>query len=82
MAAMLYRYADYAGDISNAEGMSAREFNDYDSISSWAQAPIQWAVNNGIITGNPDSSFAPASNATRAQAAKMIAVMLQSMIES
>jgi len=79
MAAMLYRYADYAGDISNTEGMFAREFSDYDSISSWAQAPIQWAVNNGIITGNPDGSFAPQENATRAEAAKMIAVLLQSI---
>lgn len=82
MAAMLYRYADYAVEISNAEGMSAREFSDYDSISSWALAPVQWSMNNGIISGNPDGSFAPAANATRAQAAKMIAVMLQSMIES
>jgi len=75
MATMLYRYADYTGDMSNAEGMSARKFTDYDSISSWAQAAIQWAVKNGIITGNPDGSFAPASNATRAEAAKMIAVL-------
>lgn len=82
MAVMLYRYAKYAGDVSNAEGMSAREFSDYDSISSWAQASVQWAMNNSIIEGNDDGSFAPAANATRAQAAKMIAVMLQRMIES
>jgi len=80
LAAMLYRYAQYVGNLSNAEGMSAREFSDYDNISSWAKAPIQWAVNNGIITGNPDGSFAPASNATRAEAAKMIAVLIQSSI--
>lgn len=77
VAAMLYRYAEYMGNVSNAEGMSAREFYDYDSISSWAQAPVQWAMNNGIITGNPDGSFAPASNATRAEAAKMITVLVK-----
>lgn len=82
VATMLYRYAEYMGNLSNAEGMSAREFSDYDSISSWAQAPVQWAMNNGIITGNPDGSFAPKANATRAQAAKMVAVLLQSMIET
>ncbi len=81
MAVMLYRYADYAGDISNTEGVSAREFSDYDSISSWALAPTQWAVNNGIITGNPDGSFAPQENATRAEAAKMIAVLVQGMLK-
>ncbi len=82
MTAMLYRYAEYAGTVSNAEGMSAREFTDYESISTWAQGSVQWAVNNGIISGNTDGSFASASNATRAQAAKMIAVMLQNMVGS
>ena len=81
MTAMLYRYAEYAGTVSNAEGMSAREFTDYDSISSWAQGSVQWAVNNGIISGNTDGSFASTSNATRAQAAKMIAVLVQSMMK-
>ncbi|SBW00541.1 exported hypothetical protein [uncultured Eubacteriales bacterium] len=81
MAAMLYRYAEYKGTVSNAEGMSVREFSDYDSISSWAQAPIQWAMNNGILSGNTDGSFAPQSSATRAQAAKMIAVLMQGMVK-
>lgn len=82
MAAMLYRYSDYAGYVSNAEGMPAREFSDFSSISSWAQTPIQWAVNNSIISGNPNGSYAPQANATRAQAAKMIAILLQDMIKS
>lgn len=72
MAAMLYRCAEYKGSVSNAEGMSVQEFSDYDNISSWVQAPIQWAMNNGIISGNTDGSFAPQRSATRAQAAKMI----------
>ena len=79
MAAMLYRYAEYKGTASNTEGMSAREFSDYDHISSWAQAPIQWAMSNGILSGNMDGSFAPQSSATRAQAAKILAMLLQSM---
>ena len=54
MAAMLYRYAEYKGTVSNTEGMSVREFSDYDSISSWAQTPIQWAMNNCILSGNDD----------------------------
>ncbi len=83
MAVMLYNYAKYAGtDVSNVEGMSVREFKDYDSISSWALKSIQWAMNNSIISGNSDGSFAPTANATRAQAAKMIAVLLQGMIGS
>ena len=77
MAAMLYRYATHKDAVSNAEGMSFREFSDYDSISSWAQAPIQWAMNNGILSGNTDGTFTPRSSATRAQAAKMLAVLMQ-----
>jgi len=79
MAAMLYRYAEYKGTASNTEGMFAREFSDYGRISNWAQAPIQWAMNNGILSGNTDGSFAPQSSATRAQAAKILAMLLQSM---
>ena len=44
--------------------------------------PIQWAINSSIISGNTDGRFAPTANATRAQAAKMIAVLMQGMIES
>ena len=79
MAAMLYRYAEHKSAVSNMEGMSVREFSDYASISSWAQASIQWAMNNKILSGNTDGSFTPQSSATRAQAAKMLAVLLQSM---
>lgn len=82
MAVMLYNYAKYAGaDVANVEGMSVREFSDYGCISSWAQAPIQWAINNGIVSGNSDGTFAPAANATRAQAAKMVALLLQELSE-
>ncbi|MET0015946.1 S-layer homology domain-containing protein, partial [Oscillibacter sp.] len=81
MAAMLYRYAEYKGTVSNTEGMSVREFSDYSKISSWAQAPIQWAMNNKILSGNTDGSFAPQSSATRAQAAKMLAVLLQGTVK-
>jgi len=77
MAVMLYRYAKHMGtDVSNVEGMSIREFTDYGSISSYALLPIQWAINNGIVSGD-NGSFAPQSSATRAQAAKMISVLLQ-----
>ena len=78
MAVMLYRYAKYAGaEVSNVKGMSIREFTDYSSISSYALTSIQWAINNSIVSGNSNGSFAPQANATRAQAARMIAILLQ-----
>lgn len=82
MAAMLYRCAKYVGvDVSNVEGMSVREFSDYESISSWALEPIQWAINNKIVSGTGDGSFAPQQSATRAQASKMTAVLMKSLVK-
>ena len=61
--------------------MSVREFSDYDSISNWALTPIQWAINNSIVSDYGDGNFALTANATRAQAAKMIALPLQGTVK-
>lgn len=42
----------------------------------WAEAYIATAKENGVVSGFPDSTFRPSANATRAEAAKMIAVMM------
>jgi len=81
MAVMLYNYAKYAGlDVSNVEGMPIREFNDFENISSWAMMPIQWAMNAGILSGSSKGSFTPKAGATRAEAAKMAAILLQKVM--
>ncbi|MCI1959645.1 MAG: S-layer homology domain-containing protein [Clostridia bacterium] len=81
MAAMLYNYAKSTGiDVSTAEGM-VREFSDYESISDWAVTPVDWAVNLGIFSGDDTGNFRPKASATRAEAAKVIAVFLQDMIK-
>ena len=82
MAVMLYRYAKYKGaDVSGTGGTSTKKFSDSGNISDYATASIQWAVNNSIISGNGDGSFAPQRGATRAEAAKMLAAFLQSMVK-
>lgn len=76
MAVMLYRYTEYSEfDISSVEGTSVKEFTDSVSISNYALGPIQWAINSGILSGNADGSFAPAADAIRVQAAKLIAIL-------
>ena len=81
MAAMLYNYAKYAGlDVSGSAGMAIGEFSDYNNISNWAVTPIQWAMNAGILSGDGDR-FSPRSDATRAQASKIVALLMQGMIE-
>lgn len=81
MAAMLYNYANYAGlDVTGVEGMAIREFRDYGNISAWAVTPIRWAMDSGILSGS-NRSFSPKADATRAQASKIAALLMQSTIE-
>ncbi|MBQ1935373.1 MAG: S-layer homology domain-containing protein, partial [Clostridia bacterium] len=48
-----------------------KTFTDADSISPWAKESVLKAVSMGVVTGNPDGSFAPKNNATRAEMAVM-----------
>lgn len=52
-------------------------FKDIQAIPAWALPYIEKAVNQEIINGFPDGSFCANLSTTRAQAAKMIARMLQ-----
>ena len=74
--AMLYRYARAQGMDTTQGGMAVREFNDYDSISSWAGQSMTWAVNAGILSGRGNNTLAPTAGATRAE----MAVMLQQFV--
>ena len=51
-------------------------FTDAASFSDWAVEAIQAMQRAGIISGMGDDTFAPASNATREQACKMLSVLL------
>ncbi|MGI2296346.1 S-layer homology domain-containing protein [Paenibacillus sp. GXUN7292] len=47
-------------------------FTDAANISSWAQAAVAWAAEQGIAKGYPDGSFRPSGKATRAEAIAII----------
>ena len=51
--------------------MAIREYSDYASISSYAAAAMDWAVNAGLINGS-DGKLNPASGATRAEVAAVL----------
>jgi|GEM_PF-1401159 len=74
LAAMLYRYAGSpeAGEIS-LDG-----FSDAAKVSDWAKNAINWAVENGILTGKGGNVLDPTGNASRAE----VAAMLQRFIEN
>ncbi|MGM9936334.1 MAG: S-layer homology domain-containing protein [Candidatus Ornithomonoglobus sp.] len=71
MAVMVSRAAAVTGkDIP--ETVEAKSFDDASSISSYAVNAVDQLVKGGIINGMSDTEFAPLSNATRAQAAKIL----------
>lgn len=71
LAAILYRYADYAGlDVTAAGDLT--KFPDGNKIESYALEPMKWAVGKGIIQGHDTGLLAPQDGATRAEASAML----------
>ena len=74
LAAILFRYANYLeADVTARAELSA--FSDAASVSTWAEAAMQWCVAEGIIQGSSDNGalrLAPQDCATRAQVAAIL----------
>lgn len=71
MAAMLYRYAEFAGKATDSiQPLVA--FGDADSVSDWAVSAVAWAVDNGYITGKPGNLLDPQGLASRAEATVIV----------
>ena len=71
LAVMMYRYANFMEYNVTAEG-DLTVFDDVDSISSWAEDAMAWAVGCGIINGKKENFLDPAGEATRAECAAII----------
>ncbi|MFY3791592.1 S-layer homology domain-containing protein [Ureibacillus sp. MALMAid1270] len=69
MAVMIKRAMDYLGITSTSSSVT---FSDQSKIAPWAVSSIQQVASVGIIEGNPDRSFAPKANATRAEASVIL----------
>ena len=77
MAVMLYRYAQYKGyDVTGSADLSG--YADADSVSSWAQYAVAWAVDAGLISGVGNNTLNPQGSATRAE----IATILMRFVEA
>lgn len=73
-AVIIARVADMAGyKLSSASGTS---FSDKSEISSYALDGVTRLSNAGIINGMGDGTFAPKGTLTRAQAAKILYMMI------
>lgn len=76
MAAMIARALAFAGYADTDADGRTPAFADEREIGAWAKPAIAAAAKAGIVTGQPDGTFDPAANATRAQAATMLKRML------
>ena len=72
LVTMLYRYAQSPAATGGLDG-----FADAASVSDWAQAAMQWAVQKGILTGKDGGRLDPQGAATRAE----VAIILQRYVE-
>ena len=74
IAAILWRYAGSPSVQSEAD------YTDAQSISEWASDAADWASEAEIISGKPGNYFAPAEEATRAEAAVILTRYDQSVL--
>lgn len=72
LATILYRYS---GSPETSGTLTA--FTDAQTVSSWAQTPLCWAVEKKFIGGVTDTLLSPSSTATRAQFATILYRMSQ-----
>ena len=69
----LYRYdGEEPGEAASHFNEYMRAFRDSRNISSYAQAPIVWALYNGYVNGFNDRTLRPQQGATRAQVASIL----------
>lgn len=71
MAAIICRYADFAGITLSVSGDST-PFADDSSIESWARTAVYTARGAGIINGRDNNIFDPQGNASRAEVCAVI----------
>lgn len=68
LVALLYRHEG----SPKVSGTEANKFTDYSAIGSYAVDAMEWAVENGIISGYLDGSVRPHGMTNRAELSKII----------
>ena len=70
MAAILCRYAQYK-QYGTSASASLNAFSDAAAVSTYAKAPLSWAVAEKLVNGT-DGKLLPRASATRAQVAAIL----------
>ena len=68
LVTILYRYA---GSPALAEA-ELNGYTDTEQVSGWARSAMQWAVEQGILTGKSGNLLDPAATATRAEVSAIL----------
>jgi hypothetical protein len=68
LAAIIYRYQQFSGQIPS-DVFEKIEFDDWDLIEEYAQAPVNALTMQGLILGKPGNLFDPKGLAIRAEMA-------------
>lgn len=73
MVTILFRFAQYKGNTTNADGSSTLTgYEDTADITEYARSAFQWAVDTGIVNGTSDHMLSPCDHSTRAAAAALL----------
>lgn len=74
-ATFLYRYVTEYLQQEPDQGADLSVYRDASKISAYAEAPVAWATAAGLFEGFPGGTFQPQGILTRAQMAKLLAVL-------
>ena len=77
MAVMILRYTEKTGGHSLTATSKAAFFSDGSQIADYAKEAVTQLQQAGLLNGKTSSEFAPKNNATRAESAKMISVLVE-----
>ncbi|TYP73301.1 S-layer homology domain-containing protein [Paenibacillus methanolicus] len=80
MAVMLKRFADATG-VALPTTSGAASFADQARISAWAVEAVSALSQAGLVAGKGNGAFDPQGGATRAEAAKVAAILMKDMME-
>ncbi|OXM85682.1 S-layer homology domain-containing protein [Paenibacillus rigui] len=79
LTVILSRALELGPDAAAQGSGDAAQFSDGKDIPGWALDAVHKIAASGIVTGYPDGSFRPQASVTRAEAAKMIYMLLESL---
>lgn len=79
MAHMLMNADAYVRGAESQSPTDALAFTDREAVSDWAKESVGRAAGLGLLEGNPDGSFEPKRQATRAQAVTVLYRLLNHM---